>query len=125
MAALGKVLVVEDEVLIRMLAVEMLLDLGLESDEAGNAAEAMKFLQPGAARYSAVFVDIGLPDKRGDELIADIRVIHPKLPLLVASGEDSAALKTRLGGFSPIAFLGKPYDVDRLRKSLGELGITS
>ncbi len=38
----GRVLVVEDEVLIRMLAVDMLLDLGREADEAGTAAEAIE-----------------------------------------------------------------------------------
>ena len=35
---MSRVLVIEDEVLIRMLAVDMLLDLGREADEAGTAA---------------------------------------------------------------------------------------
>ena len=36
-----RVLVVEDEVLIRMLAIDMLDDLGFATDEAGTAAEAL------------------------------------------------------------------------------------
>ena len=40
-----RVLVVEDEMLIRMLAVDMLEDLGFASDEAGTAAEALQKLQ--------------------------------------------------------------------------------
>lgn len=120
MSKLRRVLVVEDEVLIRMLAVDMLVDLGYESDEAGTAAEAMQFLAAGTD-YTMVFLDIGLPDKRGDDLIKDIRKIKPAMPLLVASGEDRGALKTRLGSFAPITFLGKPYDGERLRAAVADL----
>ncbi len=123
MAKASRVLVVEDEVLIRMLAVDMLLELGYEADEAGTAAEAMTLLRGAASGCALVFMDIGLPDKRGDDLIKDIRAIDADRPLLVASGEDRMELKARLGSFAPIAFLDKPYDADRLRKALGELGL--
>jgi CheY-like chemotaxis protein len=118
-----RVLVVEDEALIRMLAVDMLLDMDITADEAGTAREALDCLRHGASDYALVFLDIGLPDLRGDDLIRDIRTTHPDLPLLVASGEDQVALKTRLGSFAPIAFLGKPYDTDQLGQALKKLGI--
>lgn len=117
-----RVLVVEDETLIRMLAVEMLLDLDIAADEAGTAREALDHLR-GATGYALVFMDIGLPDQRGDDLIRDIRQTHPDLPLLVASGEDQVELKSRLGAFAPIAFLGKPYDTDQLGAALKTLGV--
>jgi CheY-like chemotaxis protein len=113
--------VVEDEVLIRMLAVDMLADLGFQCDEAGNAAEAMERLGAAGARYAFVFLDIGLPDRRGDEVIKEIRTSQGKLPLLIASGEDLAALKSRLGTFAPIAFLAKPYDEQQLRRAVQAL----
>ena len=119
MGASGRVLVVEDEVMIRMLAVELLLDLGHECDEAGTAAEALGKLR--TADFGLVFLDIGLPDKKGDDLIREIRALGAKMPLLVASGEDQTALKKRLGSFAPIGFLGKPYDLDRLRGALKSL----
>lgn len=125
MANTGRVLVVEDEVLIRMLAVDMLSELGYEADEAGTAAEAMTLLGSSSASCELVFLDIGLPDRRGDDLIKDIRAFQPKKPLLVASGEDRAELKKRLGSFAPISFLDKPYDIERLRKALADLGLKS
>lgn len=118
-----RVLVVEDEMLIRMLAVEMLLDLDIAVDEAGTAREALQHLRTDGPGYALVFMDIGLPDRRGDDLIRDIRQTHPDLPLLVVSGEDQVELKTRLGSFSPIAFLGKPYDTDQLGRALKTLGV--
>lgn len=118
-----RVLVVEDEALIRMLAVDMLLDLDMAADEAGTAQEALAQLRGTDAVYALVFMDIGLPDRHGDDLIRDIRERYPDLPLLVASGEDQAELKARLGTFSPIAFLGKPFDIAQLGEALKVLGL--
>lgn len=118
-----RVLVVEDETLIRMLAVDMLLDLDIVADEAGTACEALDLLRSNGAGYRLVFMDIGLPDLHGDDLIRGIRDHHPDLPLLIASGEDQENLKTRLNGFAPIAFLGKPYDIGQLGTALKGLGI--
>lgn len=120
-----RVLVVEDEMLIRMLAVDMLLDLNIAADEAGTAQEAMDHLRNSNSGYALVFMDIGLPDRHGDDLIRDIRQTHPDLPLLVASGEDQVELKSRLGTFAPIAFLGKPYDTDQLVQALETFGLRS
>jgi CheY-like chemotaxis protein len=113
-----RVLVVEDEVLIRMLAVDMLLDLERDADEAGTAAEALELLRAPGAEYAFVLLDLGLPDKRGDDLVREIRQSHPALPLIVASGEDQADVTARLKDFEPIGFLGKPFDLDGLRLAI-------
>jgi DNA-binding response OmpR family regulator len=117
----GRVLVVEDEVLIRMLAVDMLLDLGREADEAGTAAEAIELLRAPGADYALVLLDLGLPDRRGDDLVRDIRQSHAALPLIVASGEDQTEVTARLKDFAPICFLGKPFDFDGLKNAIGEV----
>jgi CheY-like chemotaxis protein len=117
----GRVLVVEDEVLIRMLAVDMLLDLGREADEAGTAAEAIELLRAPAADYALVLLDLGLPDKHGDDLVRDIRESHADLPLIVASGEDQTEVEARLKQFDPIGFLGKPFDLDGLKNAIEKL----
>jgi len=116
-----RVLVVEDEMLIRMLAIDMLEDLGFTTDEAGTAAEALQQLKAPDADYALIFLDIGLPDKKGDELIKEVRGFNPGIPLLVASGESKADLKARLDSFGPIGYLGKPYDQDRLTEALAAL----
>ena len=114
----GRILVVEDETLIRMLAVDMLQDLEHDADEAGSAAEALAMLNRPDAAYALVVLDLGLPDKHGDELVREIRRSHPDLPLVVASGEDQTEVRQRLEGYAPIGFLGKPYDLDRMKKAI-------
>jgi len=119
----ARVLVVEDEVLIRMLAVDMLEDLGFAVDEAGNAAEALQKLNGSGTEYALIFLDIGLPDKKGDELIKEVRAFNPGIAILTASGESKADLKARLDGFGPIGYLGKPYDQDKLSTALAALKV--
>ena len=119
----ARVLVVEDEVLIRMLAVDMLEELGFAVDEAGNAAEALQKLNGSGADYALIFLDIGLPDKKGDDLIKEVRAFNSGIPILTASGESKADLKKRLDGFAPIGYLSKPYDQDRLSAALAALKV--
>ncbi|HJY36386.1 MAG TPA: response regulator, partial [Steroidobacteraceae bacterium] len=65
------ILVVEDELLVRMFAVDALEDAGFRVLQAGTAAEALQALQ-GSPDVRAALVDIGLPDRPGDQLADDI-----------------------------------------------------
>ena len=69
----GRILLVEDEALIQMLAIEYLEEAGFKVDAAGSAAEAMNKLALVPGGVDAVILDIGLPDRTGDALAADIR----------------------------------------------------
>ncbi len=115
-----RILIVEDEVLVRMVAVDELLDRGCQVEEAGSAAEALAVLDGGGTPLAAVVVDVGLPDGRGDSLAAEIRQRFPKLPVLVASGYDPRDLA--LPKDDPlIATIAKPYSPEGLVAALEAL----
>ena len=59
-----RVLIVEDEMLVRMFAVDALEDVGFQVLQAGDAGEAIKALN-GDNHLQAVIVDMGLPDRSG------------------------------------------------------------
>ena len=63
------VLVVEDDDLVRMAAVDMIETLGFTALQAMDATEALSVLN-GAERVDVLFTDIGLPGMRGPELAA-------------------------------------------------------
>ncbi len=121
----ARILVVEDEPLIRMIAVEALLDAGFGVDEAANAAEAMAHLGGGALRFDAAIIDIGLPDRPGDRLAEDIRAIWPDLPIVIASGRGDAQLADRFAADPQVRILGKPYHNEALCDALATLGVRS
>jgi CheY-like chemotaxis protein len=119
----ARVLVVEDETLIQMLATEYLEEAGLKVDTAVSAAEALSKLRliPGSA--DAVIVDMGLPDRKGDALVREIRSIYPLLPIVIASGQGKERLQGLFEEMKSIAFVSKPYTAGQLCAVLRAIGI--
>ena len=91
-----RILLVEDEVLVRMVASDQLEDLGYRVETAGSATEAMNKVKLMEGDIALAIVDIGLPDIKGDVLVGELRARHPDLPIIVASGYDDPALPQTL-----------------------------
>ena len=110
------VLVVEDEVLIRLHAVDSLTDAGFNVIEAADAAQAIEVLKTCDA-VDLVFTDITLPgDLDGFGLVKWIRTQNPSLPIILTSGGHNAALAAERCKGEP--FFEKPYDVIVLAKQM-------
>jgi CheY-like chemotaxis protein len=122
-AATGRILVVEDEVLIQMLAAENLEDLGFKAEIAGSASAAKSLVASLEGDVAAAIVDMGLPDATGDVLVRELRAIYPKLPIVVASGQSEAALLDRFKGHDGVGFLTKPYAMEELKRALRSIGV--
>jgi CheY-like chemotaxis protein len=121
----GRILLVEDEVLIQMLATEFLERVGFTVDTAGSATEAMNKLALVPGGVDAVIVDVGLPDRRGDVLVREIRASHSSLPVVLATGQSVADLRVAFEGEKNLAFITKPYSEAVLLAALRSLGIGS
>jgi CheY-like chemotaxis protein len=103
------VLVVEDDVLIRLMIVDALRHAGLEVLEASSADEALTILES-AATVKLVFSDLRMPGTMdGIGLMKALRKNRPDLKLAVASGYSPDWPSPNLVD----AFIGKPYDVER------------
>jgi CheY-like chemotaxis protein len=117
------VLVVEDEALVRMGAVDALSDLGFQVEEAASATEAIGKVRVLAGRIDAAIIDVGLPDRTGDALAAELRAMSAKLPIVIASGYLQRPVAARFEGDRMVGFLGKPYDRKGLAAALRALGV--
>jgi CheY-like chemotaxis protein len=118
----GRVLLVEDEPLIQMLAAEYLEEAGFKVDTAGSATEAMNKLALVPGGFDAVVLDVGLPDRSGETLLHEIRAIHPSLPVVLATGQ-GADLNSALRGQPKVALAMKPYNASDLLKALRAVGV--
>jgi len=72
----GKVLVVEDVMLIRMATVDMLEQIGFSAAEAGDGAEALALLQADPA-IEILLTDLGLPGMNGRQLVEEALRLNP------------------------------------------------
>ncbi|WP_227307875.1 response regulator [Acidisoma cellulosilyticum] len=80
------ILVVEDEPLLRMAAVDMVEDAGFEAIEAADATEAVRILET-RPDIRIVFTDIDMPrGMDGMKLAACIRDRWPPITVILTSG---------------------------------------
>jgi len=114
-----RILLVEDEVLVRMLAVEHLEGAGYRVEAAGSSTEALNKAR--LAPIAAAVVDLGLPDRKGDHLVGELRRLFPRVPVVIASGYPEADLRARFAGEERLAFLPKPYTQEQLLSMVTEL----
>jgi CheY-like chemotaxis protein len=116
------ILVVEDEFLVRLFAVDALEDAGFRVLQAETAAAGVQALQA-APEVRAAIIDMGLPDRPGDQLAAEIQVLRPDLPIVIASGRSGRELHERFAGHARVAILVKPYTSRLLLEALAEVGV--
>ena len=117
MSAHGKVLLVEDEVLVAALAVDGLEELGYQTIEV-TTAKAARAIASGSELLAFAVVDIGLPDGRGDALALELRQTRPHLPIVIATGYDGSQLDEALRKQPRTAVLNKPYDLRQLQAAI-------
>jgi CheY-like chemotaxis protein len=114
------VLVVEDEVLVRMDTADQLRDLGFEVIEAPDADHAISLLES-VPQITAVFTDIQMPGSMdGLRLAAVVRDRWPPVALLITSGQLHPPPADMPNG---ARFISKPYQPGQLKEHLCCLGL--
>jgi DNA-binding NtrC family response regulator len=100
------ILVVEDEVFIRMSAVASLEDAGFAVHDAKDSAEALRVLAQ-HDDISLMLTDVRMPGMMdGLELVAAVQRDYPAIRAIVASGNSTAAQASKAGA---VGFIPKPY----------------
>jgi CheY-like chemotaxis protein len=110
-----KVLVVEDEELLRAVAVQALEDAGFQVIEAASGEEAMSKCQE---TLIALFTDIRLPGKfDGWDIAEHCRNADPKLPVVYATAYSNAKPRPVPGS----RYFSKPYRLESVVQAICEL----
>lgn len=123
MSHLPAILVVDDELHIRRLICAALARSGYTPLEAENARTALHLAQ--TQTPAAAFVDLGLPDRDGLELVDRLAQIGG-MAILVVSARDTTADKIAALDLGADDFVTKPFDTEellaRLRAALRRQG---
>jgi CheY-like chemotaxis protein len=118
-----RILVVEDEFLLQMFVADTLADAGCVSIEAASASEGWAKFRAEQDELAGAIIDLGLPDRRGDELIADIRAVRPDLPIVLATGYADDNVRSRFAQDDRLTVLSKPFVPKELLAALQRFGI--
>ena len=112
------VLIVEDEVIIRMSSAATLEDAGFRTLEAGSGTEALEVLLANKD-IDVLMTDVNMPGEMdGLDLVALVHRFHPSICAIVVSGNASAEDASNAGA---IGFLPKPYMAQSLVNAIKDL----
>jgi DNA-binding NtrC family response regulator len=107
----AKILIVEDEIVIRKNLSAFLRKEGYEVTEARDGAHAVELLS--TARFDLLITDFIMPNLAGPELIDHVNALFPDTPVILISGyRPSTAVKEDLAG--RVEFLEKPMALEDL-----------
>ena len=124
--ALKSILVVEDEVLIRLAIAEYLRECGYKVHEATHAAEAVAVMESPEVSVDVVFSDVVMPGEMdGFGLARWVRANRPSVEVILTSTVDrSAEVAGMLCEAGPL--MKKPYEpqsvVERIKQLLAKAG---
>jgi CheY-like chemotaxis protein len=115
-----RILLVEDDGLIRMVTTEMLEGLGHSVIEAADATEALRVLDQ--EPVDLMITDVGLPDMPGNRLAVEAVRVRPDLKIVFATGAGSDRMPGTAGadGGAPdgVPTITKPYGLAALESVL-------
>ncbi len=116
----GKVLLADDEALVRLVMGQMLEHLGFEVELAENGRQAVELFRQHREELRVVILDMMMPELNGLEAFRKIRHLDPDVKVLLASGFSSQSIPEPLDGGGIDGFMQKPVRLDQLRSRLRE-----
>ena len=112
-----RVLVVDDEPTVRMIARIMLERDGYVVEEAADAATAIAQVQAAESLFDVVLIDLTLPDRRGTALVPELRVLTAQSRIVLTSGRPEEDVPNH----GADAYLPKPYAREQLLAVIGSV----
>jgi CheY-like chemotaxis protein len=118
--ATARVLVVEDDEMVRGLATRLLTLDGHQILQAGSADQALALTAHGSPAIDLLLTDVLMPGMSGVELAQKLRERFPGLPVVFMSGYATELLAKQ--GLRPEAgsFVAKPFGTEVLREAVRE-----
>jgi ATP-dependent Lon protease len=114
-----KILIVEDEVVLREIFKDELSEQGYAVRVAGTRKECLEILTQGVV--DLIILDLKLPDVKEFELLDEIHQKYPQLPVLLCTAYDLFHSKETHWKEKIVGFLIKPVSLENLRKSVKKI----
>jgi len=120
-----RILLMDDEVMIREITGEMLRHLGYDVECAENSDQTLDLYHQGIKSnkpYDAAILDVHIPDGVGGiETLQRLRTIDPGVKAIVSSGYSMDSVMTDYRKYEFAGCLAKPYRLEKLEKTLHDV----
>jgi signal transduction histidine kinase len=116
-----RILLVEDEEIIRKFCTKLLSANGYEVVDVKSAEDAIELFRQKEGMFDIVLSDIVLPGMNGYRLVDRLRDLSPTLRVLFISGYPYSQLDLPDIGKRSFGFIQKPFDIRSLLRALKEI----
>ncbi len=106
---LRTILVVDDEPGVRSVVRATLEHAGYRVLTAGDGDEALRVFRDHADEIACVLLDLTMPQKSGNEVMAELQALRADIPIVLTSGYDETDVVNRFGKQALAGFVQKPY----------------
>ncbi len=113
----GRVLLVEDEDMVRAVAERALTRAGYTVTIASDGDEGLEIVASGA-EFDVIVSDVVMPAMDGPTMIREVRKLRPAMPVLFMSGYAEEQLRDQIG-IADVHFLPKPFSVQQISDKVG------
>ena len=119
-----KILVVDDDKLIRWSLKEIFFQEGYTVDTVATAKDALK--QAKNISYELIFSDLEISDESGIEMLRKARTFQPDAKIIILSALTKSQIEPKLGNLSIFSIIEKPFRSEQIKTIVKEaLGSTN
>ncbi len=121
----GKILVMDDEEIVRVVVQRLLLQCGFEADLTKDGAEMLRLYREAkeAGRpFEAVILDLVIQNGMGgQEAMKNLIEYDPEVKVIVSSGYSNDPIMANFRDYGFSGFLPKPYKLDELKRAMKDI----
>jgi DNA-binding NtrC family response regulator len=110
---LTKILVVDDDKLIRWSLKEIFSQEGYSVDTVATAKEALK--QAKKITYKLIFADLEISNESGIEMLKNAKIHQPDARIIILSALTKQQIEPRLGNLNIYSIIEKPFKSEQIR----------
>jgi PAS domain S-box-containing protein len=121
LGARGRILLVDDDTVVRQVTGDVLRNLGYDVKEAVDGQDALERFQAAPEGFSLVLMDLVMPRMDGYAAFRAMRAILPSIPVVFISGysQQEVPMPAEVQGHA--GFLQKPFQISKLEELLDEI----
>jgi len=116
----GRILLADDEQLVRNVTKDILTELGYTVTEVTNGHECVNCYKAHPGKFDLVILDIIMPQMGGYDCFMALKAFDPDVKVLVSSGFSMNNESIRILDQGARGFISKPFDIYGLSKAINE-----
>ncbi len=110
------ILVADDDASVRLVISQTLAQEGYHVRSTNSVSTLWKWIEAGEG--DMLITDVYMPDKSIFDIMADIRLTRPDLPIIVISGQSTVLTATMASDHGVYDYLPKPFDIDQMSEAV-------